>query len=639
MFYYETKHTERSWSTRRGGRRGNILVGTLLCAICLFGLVYATTTLSSVEMKKSRESIDEVRSKYLAESGVEQTLHFLRDAIKKTSIFHPLQGMKNLFAAAPVINPFIGEPIMDGAAQIGEFTVTMEMIDQTADSVTVVIDSSGYIPVAPVNLPPGERIKSWHGLTVTVHYEIAASKVFDYAYFINNWGWFYGSTIICNGNARSNGQFDAAGYAPWVNCQPTYDKVNWDGVNATCEGYQDDNGDGLQDGLDGGIFSGWDIVNVHNLRGQGSNPDNQHEFQESVPMPNLNDLTHYETLAIAEGGNINIGGNPMSDAVYGDDAGELGNLYLEGTAADPIEITGKVVVRGDVIIHGPVTGKGAIYAGGNIYCPNSIQYVNGPTTPRPVDNTQAQTEQWLTDNWNKDFLGLFAKENVVVGDHTDATWRNHVSGWMNNAMNKSEEDSGEDGIPNTTLGRDGIQGTADDDVLENDGNFTVEYYTQGDFDNGLIPPGRNIGDVIPGTGEDIDGDGQYDPTISLADVDFTVPLDQANWGGNMPVGGIPTYNTIATLQANHLDAVFYTNHAFCYVVQGANSAQVNGALVCRNENIIYGTPDIQFNYDCRLLGGGAGMMKDLLPRGVKPPRFLRWEWLEEDPNRFIQIQP
>ncbi len=63
-----------------------------------------------------------------------------------------------------------------------------------------------------------------------MRYILAPSRVFDYAYFINNWGWFYGDTIYCNGNARSNGQFDVAGYKPTVTGQPIYDDVDWNGT-------------------------------------------------------------------------------------------------------------------------------------------------------------------------------------------------------------------------------------------------------------------------------------------------------------------------------------------------------------------------------------------------------------------------
>ena len=47
-------------------------------------------------------------------------------------------------------------------------------------------------------------------------------------------------------------------------------------------------------------------------------------------------------------------------------------------------------------------------------------------------------------------------------------------------MNTSAEDSGVDRIPSTAVGKDGITGTADDDVLEGDGSWTVECYTSQD---------------------------------------------------------------------------------------------------------------------------------------------------------------
>jgi len=295
-------------------------------------------------------------------------------------------------------------------------------------------------------------------------------------------------------------------------------------------------------------------------------------------------------------------------------------------------------VRGNVMISGIVTGQGAIYASGNVYVPDSINYANPPTTVRPADETQATTEAWLAQNWDADFLGLFSGENIVVGDVTNSTWQNYVGRWMNSSLNGSSEDAGEDGVPNTHDGRDGISGTEDDDILENDGQFTVEYYTAQDAELGLIPPGAVVGDVVPGSGEDIDGDGVYDGTTTLADVALQDPLDQAHWDGNMPVAGIDDYSDIATLYANELDAVFYTNHSFCYTVLGNQTARINGALISRNENIIYGTPSIEMNYDVRMLGGNSGIGGNLLPKVVAPPQFLRWMMLDTDPNHLVEVE-
>ena len=614
-------------------RRGSALVSSLVVVAVLFGMIVSTTALSTVEVRSSRKMIDELRTKYLAESAVTVGIQYL-DNVANKAPQDPIGALEELFAVQANITPFLGDAVMDGVNSMGEYTVRMSLVESTPASISILLEASGYLPAAPQNLPVGARVDSWHSLSTTVEFAVEASEIFDYAYFINNWGWLYGNTIFCNGNARSNGQFDAGGYAPTITGQPVYDSVVWDGTSATLVGYKDDNGDGLKDGRDGGVFSGWDVVNSGSIAGEGGNAANQHDFQDPVEMPNLSDLSVYKAQAISEASSISISGTVMTDAVFGDGAGETGNLYLVGTIDDPIVLDGPVVVEGDLIISGYVTGQGAIYTGGNVYVPESLNYLDGPSSTRPTSNSQDATEKWLTDNWNKDFLGLFSAENVVVGDFTNSTWRSYVGGWMGSSLNSSKEDAGADGIPNTTKGKDGIAGTADDDVLENDALYTVEYYTQADADYGLIPAGKLVGDVIPGTGEDIDGDGAYDGTIDLADLDFAASLTALNWGGNFPGGGISDYSDVSTVYANNLDAVFYTNHSFSYVVFGGSTAKINGALVSRNENIVYGTPTIEMNYDCRILGGNSGMAGSLLPKTLQTPSILRWARNERDPNAY-----
>jgi hypothetical protein len=605
----------------------------------LAGLLFVTLSLSTTEVRQARHTIDDVRTRYLAEAGFERGMQVLNNAVRLNNQFNPLDGLNNLFAGGDTISPVMNEALMEGGAQVGAFSVTMNRIGQTDTSVVIQIDSTGYLPTAPADLAPGQRLDDWEAIRVTVQYDLAPSSVFDYAYFINNWGWFYGSTIFANGNVRSNGQFDVAGYAPTVNGQPIYLGTDVSGGSVTLSGYQDDNGDGLMDGEDGGVWSGWDIVAAQNLKGTGGNAENQHDFQDAVEMPNLSDLSWYEDYATGEGGSITIGGSTVVSGVCGDDAGESDNLYLVGTATDPIVLDGPIVAQGDVIISGYVTGQGAIYAGGNVYVPNSITYLDPPTSPRPTGTTQAETEAWLTSNQDKDFLGLFAAENIVVGDYTHSYFNYYVGGWMSSSMNESSEDSGEDLIPNTADGRDGIPGTADDDVLEGDGVFSIEVYTAMDGALGLIPPGKSVGDPIPGTGEDIDGDGEYDDTTTLADVAISAALDPLYWEGNMPPGGIAQYKDIASLYANRLDAVFYTNHTFAYLVLGSTAAKVNGAIVSRNEAIVYGTPSISINHDSRLLGGNSGLVNNLLPKTMQSPSILRWQSLDTDPNHSVGVAP
>jgi hypothetical protein len=619
-------------NTHRQPESGNAMVAVLVAAIAVSGLLYGALTTTSVDLRNSARSIDDVRTTALAQAGIEQTLDQLRSAALKYDTINPLQGIRALFASGPY-TPFIATPLVVGGQNFGEFTVTVTAVVDSPDSMELTIDSTGYYPVAPVHVAPGIPAPRHKSLRVTVQVGLEKSRVFDNGYFINNWGWFYGSNMFCRGNARSNGQFDVAGHAPTITGQPTYDNLTWSGGVATLSGYRDDNEDGLLDGNDGGVFAGWDITGAGNVNGNGGLAANQHDFQERVEMPNLSDLTAYENRAIASGGTVSVGGTPLFTGVYGDDAGEKQHIYLVGTPTDPIRIDGTVVVRGSVVLSGVVTGQGAIYAGGNVYVPNDITYLDPPATSRPADNSQAATEAWLTANRDKDFVAVLSRENVVVGDHTNATWRSNIDGWLSHTMNQSKEDAGEDGIPNTSVGVDGIAGTVDDDVLEGDDVFTVETYTAADEALGLIPPGLSVGSPIPGSGEDIDGDGLFDDTLQVTDLDLPAPLDSIEWGGT--ISSPVTYSSIASTAMTRLDGVFYTNHAFAWLTMPTQPIHVNGSIVSRNESIVYGGPNLNFNYDCRLLGGSSGVIGDMLPRALSNLVVQGWMVLDEDPNLAI----
>lgn len=341
----------------------------------------------------------------------------------------------------------------------------------------VTLTATGYVP---------DRATARAKQSVSVDVAVEPSRVFDYSYFLNNWGWFYGDTINGYGNVRSNAQFDAAGYEPGVFGTPRYDAMSLiDPTHPDLEGYLDDNEDGVTDGSDGGIYAGWDIVGATEVRGMGGLPENQHDFVEQMPMPNLNDLAFYAARAIAANGSLAIGGGlsgtgaplpptPVCDAVLGNEVGEKQHVVLIGTTAKRILLSGSVVVRGDVIIKGVVSGQGTIYSGRNVYVAHDLTYLTGPTSYAPASTTETDTETWLAANRSKDFLGLFAKENVVLGNFTNSTWKSHVGGWLADPMNTSKEDAGADQLPNTAAGRDGVLGTEDDDTLEGDGIFTVD---------------------------------------------------------------------------------------------------------------------------------------------------------------------
>lgn len=254
------------------------------------------------------------------------------------------------------------------------------------------------------------------------------AKVFDYAYFINNWGWFYGHSITANGDVRSNGRFDFRD-GP---------KVEGD-IYACFE--IDDGGDGI--------------------RGSGGDEENQHAFSSKLYMPNLYDLSYYENKARLQEGTIVVDGVTLIDAVYGDDSGESGNIVLIGTSSKPIEINGPVVIRGDVVIKGVINGQGTIYAGRNVYVANDITYKNTPNSPRPASNDPSTVDGWVNANKDKDLVGFAARESIILGDYTGQTGgRWYADSWV---LGMGDEDVGQDGIPDT------------DDTYEDDGVFQAVY--------------------------------------------------------------------------------------------------------------------------------------------------------------------
>ena len=210
--------TERR-NGKRSTRSGSALVTALAAAVGLFGLIFATTLVSVGEARDSRRSFDQLRVRGLAEAGLEYGVLFLGEAQRRGNAFAPLWGLQQLFAVDATIFPHIGQPLASNGAQVGAFSVSLTVLESTADSITIRIDSSGYLPDAPANLPAGRQVQAWDAVSTTLRYDLAPSEVFNYAYFINNWGWFYGNTIYCFGNARSNGQFDSAGYSPTITGQ------------------------------------------------------------------------------------------------------------------------------------------------------------------------------------------------------------------------------------------------------------------------------------------------------------------------------------------------------------------------------------------------------------------------------------
>ena len=593
---------------RGASRRGTVLLTATIVAGMLLAFVLSALAIVSGKCSEAHAAEASLQADMIAEAGVQNAMYHLREAMRIWGTFTPIDALDpdeddDIYGGATQIifangGGLPGTLADAGGAPVGQYDVFLDVRDRgNATSRTILLRSQGFLPTKAA-FSAGQRGSATSEVTARVSLRQIDGRPGNYAYFINHWGWLYGSAITINGTPRANGKF-ALRHNPTINGSPVYESA------VGSELFNKVN--------DGGIVAGLNIEGT--CLGMANLEENRYEYEAPTAMPNLSNLAWYRNYATSTGGSLSIGGSELTgNGVYGDAAGEKDHLYLEGTALDPIHIEGTVVVNGDLIIKGHVTGKGTIIAGRNIYVAGNINYLNGPATPRPASNDKADIESWLAGNLDKDFVGLYARKHIVVGDWTDGTWQSNVFSWLSDANNRTDEDAG----------LDQIHGSGD--IYENDGQWTVERYTAEHAMLGLIPTGSAVGDIIPGTGEDIDGDGVKDPQLTtnaqwIAEFQTSTAVDPATWGGNLPAPADRTFSTFASGNIWNLDGCFFTNHAFAGLIRGGTeTVRFNGALIARNESIVF-SPRLEINHDARLtgrswedmglIGGGGKVWSDI----------------------------
>lgn len=82
-----------------------------------------------------------------------------------------------------------------------------------------------------------------------------------------------------------------------------------------------------------------------------------------------------------------------------------GNLILNGTAASPITIDGKVAVNGDLVLNGKVKGWGQLQVKGNVYIVGDTTYADAPGT------------FGVASDGTRNGLAVVAGGNIIMGDY------------------------------------------------------------------------------------------------------------------------------------------------------------------------------------------------------------------------------
>jgi hypothetical protein len=583
--------------------RGLVLFATAVIVVMILSFILAGMTLVTMKSTEAKAASTHLQAQAVADAGIEHGVFWLREAMKiwgTVDVFDRLDpdaaddierhATRVLFAqpASGQIDGNLADPFN---TIVGQYDVSFDVRDRSsADSRTVVIRSRGYMPSKAAFLAGAKDSTLCDGYA-RVRVKRKDGPAGNYGYFISNGGWLCGSGMTVNGSIRANGAFSFKD-GPAVNGSPIYERAR--GSNL------------IDRANNGGIFAG---LAIHgDARGMGGLAGNRYERQDPIPMPNLS------SLARRGGGTVEIGDAELvRNGVFGNGPGAK-NLFLRGTTREPIRVHGTVVVEGAVMISGYVTGQGSIIAGKNIYLAGNLVYLNPPATPRPAGTSEAALETWIAANMHKDLVGLYARGHIVLGDFTSDAWRKMVYPWLKSSLNRSDEDVGVDRIHRTG------------DTGEGDNQWTVERYTEMHGMLGLIPRGSAVGDVMPGSGEDVDGDGVCDERITTdagwtAQFEIPGPLNREYWGGNLPVRKTDEtlgVSSIVSNDINNLDGCFCACHCVAGLVASTPLLRVNGAIISRNESIVAAGGGIEVNHDERLMGrswdeaGGAGKVWDAI---------------------------
>lgn len=618
------------------GRRssgGFVLVFALVLALCAGIILAGTLGYVSFAARRSAVSAAQSSCRLAAMSAIEKVKEDVYLTFKRRNGNRSVLGLNvyNWFTSGWTTNSI-------GA---GSFAVNFdESLAPLRAQMPGFTDLRVCLRTAPVNVANRAEVTFYgtasrvtgNGIPVSVtiaervSFGVDRSKVFDYAYFVNNYGWFEGSTITANGGVRANGDMSLS-QNPKVNGDvygARNDELGVPGDIKNGTGTMDNKNTyrstqygtsnrarPLQKSSDDGGYDAPDTVTSADLtkRLHGN-------LREGLDMPWISGLNEYIEYGkelkstLFQGGKYYVNNANSGDPNYGyyQGTGPSGNpnlpdnhaLVLEGTQTNPIKINGPVVVSNDVVIKGFVTGQGTIYSSRNIHIVGNIQYVNPPNWANKVAAEG-------NGNASKDLLCLAAKGNIVMGDCTS-------SSWLDNTLNK---------------------------VLTQ--QPYVQPYACAQADDGSWIDG-DIG--YPKAGKTV-FEGNYTAVDGGSKVVQEPVYKRDNWGRivydwrNRPVvdyyeykpsGGRRYYDSVVAPNEissrastiTQIDAVLYNNHG---IFGKLGQCTINGSLVCRNEGMIF-SGKLYLNWDYRLYSGSPeNVMNSLvgMPLGTGKPIVQFWQ--------------
>jgi hypothetical protein len=532
---------------KRRQQQGSVLFTVVIIGAIMCISIGATLTLSSNSVKNSHGRVDWNKAYYTSESAMVWAAQYIIDG------HAPPAGLTQSYSLSGGNLP-VAELVAGGTNGDVDLKGAWVSITQPTN-----MASDNYVITASSRV--NNKVRTLQA-TITA---FPVSTVFDYEYFLNNWGWWWGTPIYGQGGQRSNWYFDFQG-GPTVNgllyANPSVEENEVPYIVGTPAPFV-------------GLAAADPITYVH-------------DGAPRVTMPNLMNFSNYIATALANTSTngIWLGSTQIvAGVVNNGSTNGVSGIYLVGTTAQPIQIKGTVVVPGDVVIQGVVTGQGTLYVGGDLYIAGNLQYKNGPNYSTPPETMPATNrDAWVASNQSKDLIAYAVNGSVFGGDVTSSDWISYEYNYPGSGLQFVGDES--------HLGADGILGTADDNIpfLHADGTMSTWYDADG---NGVVNANYNYNTDI-------------NMTAARASAIQGYPTD----GGGNPVG----YNQVATDNIGLFDGIFYTDHAMA-IRSAAGSTTFNGAVISRNEQIVFNSV-CNFIYDSRVNSRYHNNPNDIINLGL-----------------------
>lgn len=196
-----------TYRRRKKAQRGSALVTTFGVMSLLAVAATAYIDQSTRTVREARRSTQDVQTTHLCEAGIQSLLRDLWRPFKISQIFTTMEdACAGASPGAPRAS-LAGEINGVGKFASGVIGFFSPGGDPYARMVTV--RSIGWIDRNNNNLVDADEPRKT--VDVVAEFRLARSKVFDYTYFVNNYGWMEGfspTTLVVNGDMRANGNFD-----------------------------------------------------------------------------------------------------------------------------------------------------------------------------------------------------------------------------------------------------------------------------------------------------------------------------------------------------------------------------------------------------------------------------------------------